>query len=724
MFRRIDHRTRMALLMVALTVFALAAAVRLADWQIMRGPQLRQEALAQIARPADIPTLRGRILDRNGRVLAVTGFRDKLVAYPKLLLAGDDAATAERRQGVLDELTRILDLSEEGQATVAAQLAEATSEYEVIARQLTEEQSAAIKAELAKPLEDRALRAVGLEPQAVRMYPNPGGQPGTTLASHLLGFVNSNGHGNYGIEQQYDTDLAGIPTKVAAARDPYGRLLGSSATVLEQGVDGADVTLTIDAGLQLQLEKELYAAWAADKAKRVSGLVMDPRTGAILAWGTVPGYDANDYAAEWKRHPGLFQDPIVSTVYEPGSVMKMFTAAAALDTKTVSLNTRIKDSATLHFPPYTIRNADHKAMGLIPFRDVVAYSRNVATARTAFKLGRTNARASSTLHRTWTLLGLGRKTGVDLAGELVGIVRDPAVRPWAPVDLANGSFGQGVSVTQVQLATAYTPMVNGGFKVVPHFLVAIGQTPRPAPEPERVLDPQVAGQLHTILDHVTSAVPWYALGSLIPDYQVGGKTGTAQIWNDEHDRYSIDVFNFSFVGYVGGDEPAAVIAVRIEEAKVTSKVQGAIEINLTSYQLFRRVAMDVIDTLDVPRSTFPGAGYPEPLSAADAQNTPTRYQQHLVQKRKGVDLLGPIRNRYSDAVVARAGGDGTSGTTATTGGTTPDKAAGAGGKKAGDGGKKAGKQRDTRSRRQRSQPAADKPHKGRAAPKPTASPGG
>lgn len=642
MLGRTDHRSRLALLMVGLIVFATAAAVRLADWQVARGPELRVRALAQLQRPTDVPTLRGRILDRNGRVLALTGYRDLLAAYPKLLVGSTPEDTEERRAAVLEALTGILDLSRAARTELKEKLDDGKSEYIVIAHELTEEQSAAVR----QAIGEGKLRAVGLEPQPVRMYPNPGGAPGTTLASHLLGFVSRNGAGNYGIEQQYHAQLAGRPTKVAALRDPYNRLLGSSAQVLEPGVDGADIRLTIDAGLQLQLEKELYAAWVTDKAKRVSGLIMDPETGAILAWASVPGYNANNYAAELQRNPGVFQDPIVSHAYEPGSVMKMFTAAAALDNRTVTLTKPVRDSASLRFSPYTVRNADHRAMGWIPFRDVIAFSRNVATARTASNLGKNVPRASTVLYRMWTRLGIGRRTGVDLAGESVGIARNPATSAWAPIDLANASFGQGVSVTQVQLAAGYTPMINGGFRVTPHFLGAIGDQPHTPAKRERVLNAAIAGQLHSILDRVTAGVPWYAEGSLIPGYQVGGKTGTAQIWMPARGRYSRDVFNFSYIGYVGGDKPEAVVAVRIEEARVTSKYQGAIEINLTSYQLGRRIAMDIIETLDIPRSKDPGAGFPEPLSMADEQLTPGRYADHLKLKKKGVDLQAQVLARY------------------------------------------------------------------------------
>lgn len=648
MLGRTDHRGRTVLLMVALAIFALAASARLVFWQVQRGPDLRQEARAQLERPAEIATERGRILDRNGRVLALTVYRDQLAVYPRgLVNPYNDAETQKRRDGTLEALAEVLDLDALGRERVRSILADETSAYDVIARQITEEQSAAIREEMRRPDAERRLWSVALEPQPVRMYPNEGGEPGTTLASHLLGFVTSSGQGAYGIEEQYNAALAGVPTKVMAAFDRSGRMLTTTARVVEPGRDGADIHLTIDAGLQLQLEKELLAARNTDDAKRASALIMDPQTGEILAWASVPGYNANDYAAQWVRNKDAFRDPILSSSYEPGSVMKMFTAAAALDAKRVTLDKLVQDRASLSFPPYVIRNADHKSMGWIPFRDVVAYSRNVATARTAARLGRNVPKSSAVLYRMWTRLGLGRKTGIDLANEEVGLVRDPARFPWHPLDLANRSFGQAVSVTQVQLAAGYVPMVNGGYRVTPHFLVSIDGQPAVKPTRERVLSAQVAGQLHSVLDHVVSAVPWYAQGSLIRGYQVGGKTGTAQIWQPEKNRYSRDVFNFSFVGYVGGDEPAAVVAVRIEEARAHSEIQGAIELNITSYQLFNRIAHTIIEALDIRRSSWPGAGFPEPLSAADRQLTPSRYRQHLVQKRKGIDLVTMVQDRYT-----------------------------------------------------------------------------
>ena len=359
---------------------------------------------------------------------------------------------------------------------------------------------------------------------------------------------------------------------------------------------------------------------------------MDPTTGEILAWASVPGYDANDGGNVAMRDPGLVQDPIVTQAYEPGSVMKMLTATSALKNKVVTPNTRILDSAILRFGSQYVRDSDHLGKGRIPVKDVIAYSRNVAVSRIAARLGSTTARAAATLYKTWHEMGIGVRTGVDVPGEVAGLTWDPRHGPWAPIDLANRSFGQGVTATPIQLATAFTPMINGGTRVQPHFLVSIGSERQAATPGNRVLTKRLAGQLQGILHHVTSAVWWYAQGSLIPHYQVGGKTGTAQIWRPDlwnpvlkrRGAWDRQYFNFTFVGYVGGDAPAAVVAVHIDEAKSLTKRQGDFTLNITSYQLFRRVAMAVIRTQEVRRSSDPRAGHTEAGSEAERVLEPLR----------------------------------------------------------------------------------------------------
>jgi stage V sporulation protein D (sporulation-specific penicillin-binding protein) len=607
---RTDRRLRAVTLLLVFVVLATASVLKLGQVQFVAAPELQQRVQARLSSVREAPPVRGQITDRNGIVLAHTAWVDTLSASP-------ESVPSSRVEPILDELSGILGFDEKRRAEIEGALT-GSARYVVLARSLDAARSQAIRAGMA----EGRLPGLALEPQQVRVYPNPGGAPGTTLASQLLGFVTADGRGRYGIEQRYDDILSGRGGMLASLSLPGGAgLPPADATAGE--VEGQAVQLTLDAGLQLQLEKQLYHAWVLDKAERVSGVVLDPDTGEVLAWASVPGYDANDFASVWQRDPGLLADPIAAGVYEPGSVMKMFTAAAALSNGVFKPRSRLSDAGQLRLDGQTIRNADHKSMGGMRFEDVIAYSRNVATAKIALRLDRSLKRASVRLHRTWQAFGLGKPTGIDIAGEERGIVSDPRKRAWSQLDLANRSFGQGIATTQIQLAAAYAAMANGGYRVRPHFVLSDTE---PASRRQRVLEPKVAGQLRRILHHVTSAVPWYADGSLIKGYEVGGKTGTAQIWDRRQGRYLPRTFNFSFVGYVGNEHPGAVVAVRIHHTRPKVLGQGILQLEISSYELFRRIALDVIRTLGIPRSKDPGAGYPKPRSHAERVLYPDRYQ--------------------------------------------------------------------------------------------------
>lgn len=619
MLGRTDRRLRIIVLLVAFAVFAVAAVARLGYWQVAQGEILRDQAASVLVRPTQQPAIRGNIYDRNGSLLATTAFRDTLAVYPKLV-AKDDRST------LVDILAPILNLSPARKASLARELV-ANGEYLVVDRELTFDQSQQVRAALgALPATFTQLsRALTLDPHAVRVYPAEGGAPGTTLASQLLGFVNAEGVGSYGIEQQYNSVLAGTPTVVDSLQDSSGRVLESSSRVVQQGANGLDIHLTIDASLQLQLETEIYSAWIADNSKQVSALIMDPQNGEILAWASVPGYDANNYAEIAANESELLQDPIVSQIYEPGSVMKMFTAAAAIEAGVVTPGTKVHDVYALHFGDDTIHDSDHRAMGWMPFRDAIAYSRNVVAAQVARRLDTTVDKASARLYKTWQRFGLGSPTGIDLSGEVSGIASDPKATRWQPIDLANRSFGQSVAVTPIQLGTGYAAMINGGFRVQPHVLGGIGVDAQAVDAPQRIITASLASQLQGILHHVTASVPWYARGSLIPGYQVGGKTGTAQVWDAQKMEYSYNTFNFTFVGYVGGAVPNALIVTHIAEASPKVIKQGDLELGITSYGLFRRIANDTIHILGIPRLSDPQAGLPEPGSAAQQDLYPDLY---------------------------------------------------------------------------------------------------
>jgi cell division protein FtsI/penicillin-binding protein 2 len=601
---RTDSRIRLLLLLIVFLVSSLALTARSAYWQVLDHDRLAAAAADQTTVRLETPSQRGDIYDRSGTViLATTVQRERLVAAPDLL-------TPDQRRATVAELARLFELDEAAAVALREKLA-SSSRYLIIRHGLDRTMADRIRAELA----NGRVFALSLEPEPERVYPQSGGGKDTTLGAHLLGFVNRDGVGQYGVEQEYQDTLAGAPRIVVADRDATGRAMLERATVTQPGTPGTDLRLTIDAGLQLRVEQELLAAWIADKAKRVSAVVLDPYTGEVYAEATYPSYDANDYKAIAATDPSRFIDPIVSSVYEPGSVFKMMTATAALERGTVTPSTRIKDVGTLRLDGGRthIDDADRKGMGWMTFQDGVAYSRNVIAAKVALGLGDSTRESSAALYDTWLQLGYGAPTGIDLAGEVRGIVRDPALTPWREIDLANGAFGQGVAVTPIQLATAYAALANGGTLVHPHIVQGVGDRDVEVAPAAQVVDAGLSRTLVKMMRHVVTEVPFYRDRTLVPGYDVGCKTGTAQIWdhtsNKGNGAWKLNLFNYSFVGFIGRQTgiPDLIVAIQIEEGTPTVARVGHLEMPVMSFELFRRIATDGITTPDLlpDRPTVP-----------------------------------------------------------------------------------------------------------------------
>ena len=594
MLGRTDSRTRALLLLIAFVVVAGSLGARLAYWQVVRGDELSAMAVKQSSMRYEIPSERGSIYDRTGTVVLATSVsRDQLAANPK-------HQTPERRAEVAATLVELLGLEGEAAEKLTARM-KLEKEYVVLARDLEPAISDRIRAMSTgkKPELDGLI----LEPQQVRIYPQAGGGPNTTLAAHLLGFVNREGSGQYGVEQYYQDDLAGMGSVVAAQSDASGNAVPDTSTVLEEGYPGQNLTLTIDASLQVAVEQELLSAWIADRAKRVSAVVMDPYSGEVVAYASYPSFDANDYQAIAAEDPGVFVDPIVSTVYEPGSVFKMMTATAALGDGTVTTKSKIRDTGTLRLDGGRARvdDADHKAMGVMTFEDAIAFSRNVVAAKVALKLRKSLNASSARLFDEWRTLGFGEPSGIDVANEVGGLVRDPRVTPWRQIDLANGAFGQGVAVTPIQLAQAFSAMLNGGVLVQPRVVKAVGDRETSPITRGRVMSEKLSATLTKLMNHVITKVDFYRSRTLIPGFEVGGKTGTAQIWDNDLKAWKVNLFNYSFIGYVARDpgRPDLVIAVRIEEGTPTVVRRGLLEMPVMSFELFRRIAHNAINTPDL-----------------------------------------------------------------------------------------------------------------------------
>jgi cell division protein FtsI (penicillin-binding protein 3) len=624
MLGRTDSRRRLLFLLVTFAVVGAALVTRLAYWQVGQRDRLADAALAQTTMRIDSPSRRGDIYDRSGVVvLATTVERERLAATPSQL-------SPIRRSEVAAALVGLLGLKGDDATTLTDRMT-SDKQYVVLAHGLDTATADRIRAATTAPIaadpaasdlaspdpaasdpvasaaagsgsspaaSKPAVEGILLEPEPVRVYPHEGGGPGTTLAAQLLGFVNRDGVGQYGVEQYYQDLLNGKPRIIHAQRDISARAIPDTVVVDDPGTAGVDLRLTIDAGLQLALEQELLAAWAADQAKSVSAVVMDPYTGEILAEASYPSYDGNDYRAIASSDPNRFIDPVVSSVYEPGSVFKMLTAIAGLETKTVTTTTELKDVAKLVLDGGRthVDDADHKGKGWMKFEDAIAWSRNVVAAKVALGLGATTRESSAILHEVWTRLGFGSPTGVDLANEVGGILHDPTIAPWRQIDLANGAFGQGVAVTPLQLATAYAAMMNGGTLVTPHVVSAIGNQQHVVASRGQVIDPAMSPTLIAMMNHVVSTVPFYRDRTLIKGYDVGGKTGTAQIWDSTKHAWKHNLFNYSFIGYIARQPgiPDLVVAVKIDEGRPTIARIGQLEMPVMSFELFRRIAYDAI----------------------------------------------------------------------------------------------------------------------------------
>jgi cell division protein FtsI/penicillin-binding protein 2 len=596
MLGRTDSGRRLLFLVLVFVLLGSALVVRLGYWQVAQRDSLVDSAQRELSLRTEEPSKRGDIYDRTGTVvLAGTVTRERLVGSAEQL-------TPDQQAAVVDLVAPILHLAPADVAALQARLA-TNKPYVVLAQDMSPSDAETIRA----AAETAGIPGLSFETTFSRSY-QPGGAPNSSLAAQVIGFVNASGAGQYGLEQHYQATLAGTPRIVEADKDANGQPLADTEHTVAVGSPGDDLRLTIDARLQLAVEQEVMAAQVADRADEVSVVVMDPYSGAIYADSSYPTYDANNFQVTADTDPSAFLDPTISEVYEPGSVFKLFTTIAALETGTATLNTVFRDTGSMLLDHGTarIQDADGRAMGKLKLQDAIAFSRNVVAAKVALGLAPTLDQSSSILHSVWDRFGFGSKTGIDLSGEVGGLVNDPAITPWRQIDLANGAFGQGVAVTPMQLVTAYAAMINGGILVQPHVVDAIAGQPVAVQSRGQIMDSALTPELEGLMHHVLST-NWYSADVRMPGYWLGGKTGTAQIWDAVHHRWSTRQDNFSFIGFVGRQvgRPDFVMAIKIGGARPAITGPGQLILGLKSTELFRRIATDAENT--------PGLAAPLPV---------------------------------------------------------------------------------------------------------------
>ena len=597
---RTDSRLRANIVTFVLILIATVCVARLGYWQVVARDQLLDAGAAQLRTTVTNEPIRGTITDRTGAVvLATTVLRHRLLSQGAALSAADRASTA-------DALVTALALSPSNATKVRAVL-ESGRKWAVLLPALDDAQTDIVRGEIAA---DR-VRGVTLEEVRVRLYPQPGGGVGTTLASHILGFVNSDGGGQYGLEEYYNEQLAGAASVSTTVRGTDGQL---ETTQVTTGRTPSNLQLCIDATLQTLVEQEVATAGIADDAESVSAIVMDPYTGAIISSASWPSYDANNFGVTAARDPGRFINPATTSVYEPGSVMKAITSVAALESGLYTPTTKIQDEAllTLDNGATKVRNSDLKSKGSMTLTAALAWSRNIIFSKVGLSLGSNAREAAARLYATWLRFGFGGKTGIDVVGESQGLVNDPADRRWREIDMANASFGHGVGTTLMQLAVAYSALVNGGVLVRPRLVESVDGVTIPITVRGTATTPEVSAQMVRMTSQVTKSVPFYAKLTRMDGYAYGGKTGTAQIWLKDADggkgAWDSDHYNFTFVGWVGKTAPEYVIAISIRRGTPLTQRQGVIVNRIESFELFRRVAQDLISVYNISPAVAAAAG--------------------------------------------------------------------------------------------------------------------
>lgn len=495
---------------------------------------LVQRAVSQYQLVVDIPPLRGPILDRNGQSLAINLKVPSIYAVPRLL-------HTEEKEALADELAEKLSLS---RSFVLERLAKDKA-FVWIERRVSSEE--------AKKIEARHHPALGILHEHKRFYPH--GQ----LLANLLGFTNVDNQGIEGVERMMDGILRGKAGKRFTRRDALGREIKAFEERMVPAIDGHRVVLTVDRYLQYVTERALDRAFRKWKAKGAAALLMDPKTGEILAMATRPTFDPNtpgDFPFE------NYRNRVLTDMFEPGSVFKIVTATAMLAERKVTMDEKIYcEQGEWTWGPKTLH--DVHGYGLLSFPEIIIKSSNIGTAKLAARL------QPKTFYRYIKLFGFGRRTGIELEGEAPGFVRPPS--QWSKTSPYAIPIGQEVMVTTLQLGRAISFIANGGYSVRPHLIERVedihGVTLRQdstIPKGPK-LEPAIVEVLKEILWR--AAEEGTGKNARVKGVPVAGKTGTAQKILENRRGYSHSNFIASFVGFAPADDPLLSLVVVVDDPR-------------------------------------------------------------------------------------------------------------------------------------------------------------
>ena len=553
-----DSGRRVFLCLGFLAVFAVLF-FRFFDLQVLQTDRMTEKARRQHEKTITLDSSRGAILDRRGKPLALNLDVTSVYATPSSI---DDPKLVAR------QLAPLLNLP---QKHVEKRLRDKERHFVWIQRKILDHSEHRMK--------DLAIDGVNTLMETRRFYPKG------PLLSHVLGFAGIDNQGLEGLEVGYDPLLRGYARRVVLYRDAFGREIIPEWQRKTQALPGHAIHLTIDEVIQYVAEQALERAMAKTKAKGGAVIVMNPKTGEIIAWTLRPTFDPNYIQ---RASPQVWRNRALTDPYEPGSTIKVVLAAAALESEHVQPDTLIY-AGDGEMPISGTIIHDHEKAGWVTFREAIRRSSNVALVKTALGLG------GERVYRFLRAFGFGEKTGIDLPGESVGILRSPD--RWSQRTLASLAIGQEIAVTPLQLVTAVSAVANEGWLMTP-FLVREVSDPR-----GRIIErhtPQIrrrpirAETAKTVTDLLVNAVEngtgWRAA---VPGYHVAGKTGTAQKVDPATGTYSSTKSIGSFVGFVPAEDPEFAIVVVIDEP------QGSAWGGVVAAPVFREVAEQTLRYFNV-----------------------------------------------------------------------------------------------------------------------------
>jgi cell division protein FtsI (penicillin-binding protein 3) len=554
---------RIAIIGVMFLTLILAIGTKAVYLQLFCGSWLSERAANQYAKDLVTAGKRGVIYDRNHHEMAVSIGTTSLAAYPSRL---------ENKRSVARKLAKILDINPRK-----------------LSRKLNSQRSFVWIKRHASPRElnevkDLNLKGIDFIPSYSRFYPNK------TLAAQVLGFTGTEGHGLEGVEYYYDKKLRGQENSLVILKDALGRGFAKEAKAAEKipaAVDQAqNIVLTIDRTIQFITENALNEAVEQFSAESGMAIVMDPQTGAVLAMANAPLFNPNTFG----RFPREYwRNRAITDPYEPGSTMKIFTAAAAIESGTCT-------PSTIFFCEngvYRIgRNVIHDThpRGWLSLQQIVKFSSNIGVVKIIESIG------PDPLYHTLTNFGFGKKTRLDCPGETAGVLAPP--KRWTRVDTSAISFGQGMSVSALQLVTAASAIANGGNLMQPHIVAAVSDhngrmVERTEPRVVRTaVSAKTAGIVKRIMKTVITE-GGTGVNAALDGYTVSGKTGTAQKI-DSSGKYAPNKYVSSFLGFAPADEPRVVILVVVDEP------EGDHYGGIVAAPAFKKIAHETLNYLNIP----------------------------------------------------------------------------------------------------------------------------